>query len=128
MTIKYTYSDGGEYYSGEYASRQKAIYDNRTNKDETCYTAIIDHIKFKDLCIHPDAIIQHAQECAFDIVGELADDYLIDVTPDQIKAISEGLPKVIHSLFKKHGVALTPKFYGVRDVIEHEGEDSDENN
>lgn len=126
MQIKYTYSDCGEYYSGEYASRQEAIDDNRTDKDQPCYTAISVPIKFKELCIDADAIIEHAQECAYEIVGDMADNYLSDVTRDQIKAINKKLPKVIYKLFKKHGVTFSPNFYGVTDVIEHESEASDE--
>ena len=75
--------------------------------------------------IEADSVIEHIQETTYDEVGEVAEDYLNDVTTEDLLELEEKLNDVFYKWQKEH--KYEPNFYRIvateRINIKKEGEE-----
>lgn len=75
--------------------------------------------------IEADSVIEHIQETTYDEVGEVAEDYLDDVTTEDLLELEEKLNDVFYKWQKEH--KYEPNFYRIvateRINIKKEGEE-----
>lgn len=69
-------------------------------------------------CPVAESVIEEAQELAYDECGEVAQDWLDDVTPEQVEDLRESLRTAWLSWLQKH--KLEPTWFSVDNIESHE--------
>jgi len=104
--------------SEEFGSREEAIQFGMEEAKEWGVEQFHVGTKEEDLngLVYFDAedILENIQERAYDEVGEVADDYVDDVTWEQLAELQDTLKDVLKEWFTKH--QHYPTFYAVHNV------------
>ena len=103
----------------KYDTKEDAIEDCREEynsgdyEEETCYVGRIDTY---NAFIDADSIIEDIQNYAYSECGEVAEEFLIDVTKEQTEELQDKLNDVLQEWLTKHN--LQPTFGNMVDVEE----------
>lgn len=115
---KFVYSEDEEYFNSDldFDTIEDALKNATENldKDSKVY---IGKIKDVDLTIGAWNIIEDLQEDAFEQAGEIAEDFLNNVTQEQENDLTIMINDVIDKWLKKH--KLEPNFFSVVDVKQY---------
>lgn len=110
---KHCFSIDGEGYSGAYATREEALTAGKTHAVnlgiDTFYIGVITEA-FKP-SIDADYVLETVVEDAIDRCGEYVQDYLLDVSPEDVQELQIGLNEFLTNWIDKHN--YYPDFYNV---------------
>ena len=122
MKMKFAYSFDKESYGCTYDSVEGALKDaiaeiediREYNASDIPEKIFVGECQFYDPTLSAYDAIEAVQKDASDVGGEWADDYLDDVTQEQVEELKKGLEDVFQNWIKKHN--LYPNFYTVSAV------------
>ena len=115
---KWCYSTDKENYTGIFDTKEEAIKEGKIDaidRDKKHFY-IAKAIKDFTPCIDTDFIIELIQEDAYNNGGEWAEDYLDDISKEQLAELDKKLNDVLSDWLNKHN--LKPTWFTVEDVEE----------
>lgn len=111
MENKWCFGEDSENFTGEYDTKEEAIKAGKQEIEELLTVGVM----YKPIPgISADYVIDQIQDSMCDKYGECAEQYLDDVTKEQINRLDLELNKVIIAWIEKYN--LQPNFYGVTDI------------